>query len=149
MACATCGTAEACGCTSNYKEKDFGQRVTWTLGGTSPGAATILLVDETIQGVAPTISQLQATITVSEASANFKCKVGFQVSADGTTWDNTVWLGAGPDYQVGNGSLVTAWHTTTTNYKKNIRFVVQAEQNGTANVIEVAHVRIVIGFQVK
>jgi hypothetical protein len=133
---------------SNYKEKEFDQRVVWTLGGTSPAASVIVFADSSIADVAPTIASLQATVTVSAASAHFKCKVGFQVSGDGLSWDNAVYFGA-PDFQIGNGVLVCPWYNGTANYKKKIRFVLSAEQDGTSNVLEMANVIVVIGFMIK
>lgn len=110
----------------------------------------VVLPDIGIANVAPTIDQMQATITVSEASAHFKCKVGYQVSSDGATWDNPVYFGTTPgDFQIGNGSLTTAWNATGINYKRRIRFVVSAEQDGGFNVIEMGNGTITLGFRVK
>jgi hypothetical protein len=149
MACSTCNT-EACGCVSNYKEAIFPPRTMWSQGGNSPAPSSVVLEDVGVMDVAPTINQMQASITVGSASAHFKCKIGYQVSADGVTWDNAAYFGSGSgDYQVGNGSLTTAWNSAGGNYKRKIRFVVSAEQDGGANVIEIAIVSITIGFRIQ
>lgn len=147
MSCASC-KSDACSCVSNFKEAVFPSRVAWSTGAAQPGASVIVLPDIGISDVAPTIDQMQATITVSECSAAFRCKVGYQVSSDGTTWDSVVYFGA-PDTQVGNGSLTTAWNPAGINYKRKIRFVLSAEQDTGSAVLAVAHVAITIGFRVK
>lgn len=148
MACSTCNADGACGCVSNYKEKDFGTRPMWTLGGANNnGLQTYLLAGSDIEDAAPTLAALQATITVAQASLNFKCSVLFQVSADGINWDTAVIFTAAT-YQTGNGTLCYAWNMATTNYKRKIRFLVNVEQSAGTSV-EMADVKVVVGFQVK
>ncbi len=147
MACATCSSNGGCGCTSNYKEKDFGTRPMWTLGGANGGINTWILNGVDIEDVAPTLAAIQATVTVTQASLNFKCSVLFQVTADGVTWDTAVIFNAAT-YQTGNGVLSYAWNSATTNYKRKIRFLVNAEQ-ATGTTLEMADVKVVIGFQIK
>lgn len=148
MECSTCST-ESCRCVSNFKEAIFLPRPIWTLGGTSGSAATTTVLEDVgVMDVAPTISQMQATITVSNASAHFKCKASYRLSSDGVSWGNAVDFGA-PDYQIGNGSLTTAWNAVGGNYRKKIRFEVVAEQDGGANVIEIANVAVTIGIRIQ
>ncbi len=116
-------------------------------GGANGGINSFILPGTDIEDVAPTLAGIQATVTVMQSSLNFKCSVLFQVSADGVTWDTAVIFTAAT-YQAGNGTLSYAWNTATTNYKRKIRFLVNAEQ-ASGTTIEMADVKVVIGMNIK
>ncbi len=147
MACSTCNNDGSCGCVSNYKELNLGNRTVWTLGG-AVGAADIVFGPEDGSPVAPTIARIQGTLTVRLATADFKAAVGYQVSGDGDAWDTIVWLGpnAGtPEFLTGNNTLCYSIHTPAGNLKRRIRWVVRAQQaSGTA--VAIANVGLVIGL---
>ena len=60
MACSTCNSGDACGCNSNYKEKDFGSRQVWTTGTVGgPGTNIFVFADPSIEDVATALFQLR------------------------------------------------------------------------------------------
>lgn len=117
MACSTCNNDGSCGCVSNYKELNLGNRTVWTLGG-AVGAADIVFGPEDGWPVAPTIARIQGTLTVRLATADFKA---------------------------GNNTLCYSIHTPAGNLKRRIRWVVRAQQaSGTA--VAIANVGLVMGL---
>lgn len=153
MSCASCNSGAACTCAnSNYKQLDFGTRVIYTLGGAHAGSGVDIVVsDSSIAATAPTLAQLQATLTVGEATNGFVGKVYYQVSADSITWDNPAYFqsGGGAMVQTGNGTVVSDWVTGVSNFKRFIRFGVHAEQSSTNDILAIAQVGLVVGVLIK
>lgn len=152
MACTTCSEAGGCGCISNYKERDFGVRPVWTPGAAAGASSTLILEDSTLAPVAPTLDQVQATLLVTNASANFNCKVGYQTSSDGSTWSGTVYFqSSGGDMVVtGTGANTSDWlGGPTVNFKRFIRFVIVGSQAAGVSTMEMANVGVIIGFRIK
>ena len=154
MACATCNNNDgSCGCVSNFKEQSFGTRVVWTKGGTAGASARIhYWGGEDGLPIAPTIGQMQATVTVKDQSDDFETAVGYQVSADRATWDTPVYFGANgpssPEYQAGDGTTTYAWVMASGNLKRYIRFFTTSRQVA-GTVVAIANVSVSVGFLIR
>lgn len=151
MSCSKCAAEGICSCVNNYKELDLEERVIWTLGGTAPGGVDAVLSDERVSAIAPTLLNLQATLTVADASAGVRASAYYQTSSDGSTWDTAVFFqsGGGAMTLTANSTQVSDWVNGVANFKRQIRFGVHLEQASGTNVIAIARVKLVVGAYLK
>lgn len=119
----------------------------WSLGGTAPGTSDpFVLSGDDIMEIAPLLSALRATITISNLTPNGEVNILFQSTNDGVTWDAPQSLNPGPINQ--NGSVTTPWYTNAADFTRGIRIVADiGATSGTA--VEMARISVVVDFELK
>jgi hypothetical protein len=104
-----------------------------------------------IEQLAPTLERVRATVRVENATAQFRCQFGYQVSNDGELWGDDAnptgggWMTVG-SMQSGNGVFTTAWQDVGSSMKRAVRFGMVAGQLAP-NVVESAKVTITLDLE--
>ena len=129
-------------CTPPVRTVQIADReVVFSEGSTNPGTSAIFVLspDSRMQ-IAPMLDKVRATLRIENKTETFQCKVVYQVSSDGETWDTAVDISSG--YVTANGYDTSDWKTIS-NTKRAIRFGVICAQV-TGDDVESARVSVVL-----
>lgn len=138
-----------CGCNLKVKTINLGTKTVWSSGAAAPGLNYFIFTpEEGIDTLTPLISQLRASVMNQQATGLFESQMFFQLSEDGCTWDTPIAIAVGGAFVVGNTQTTTDWYSTTTNYKRFIRFGITAG-NTTNTVITTANVSLIVDILLK
>ena len=114
-------------------------------GTSAPGESDLFVfTPDSIEGVAPLLFGLRVTITVENATADFKSQAVFQTTSDGKTWDNPVALETSA---ADNRVFTTNWFNAPNSFKRGVRVGVFASQEAGVNTVQMARVSLAIDFQ--
>lgn len=130
------------GCTLPIRTFHLADRkVVFSTGATSPGTSDIFVLSpNSMMEIATLLAKVRATMRIENKTEGFQCKVVYQLSNDGETWDSPLDLSAG--WETVNGYSTTDW-TGIANPKRAIRFGVVCAQTAGNNV-ESARISLVI-----
>ncbi len=111
----------------------------WSKGGDDQESLSDIFVlsDSELESVGPELKAVRATVTIANRTINASVEVVLQTSSDGCTWETPIPLTTG--FITTNGSSTTPWYTTTSNFKKLVRFGVRVKQ-ATGTAVELARV---------
>lgn len=120
----------------------------WSRGGSDQdGLSDIFVLSDTeLQDVAPELKGVRATVTIANRTNNASVEVVFQTSSDGCVWETPIPLTTG--FITTNGSTTTPWYTTTSNFKKCVRFGVRVKQ-ATGTAVELARVTLELDLELR
>ena len=138
-----------CSCNLKVKTLNLGTKICWSAAGAAPAPNYFIFTpEEGIDSLTPLISQLRASVMNQNCSALFESQMFFQLSEDGCSWDTPLAIAVGGAFVAGNTQNTTDWYSTTTNYKRFIRFGITAAQVGGTAVAQ-ANVSLIIDILLK
>lgn len=105
-----------------------------------------VLSGDNVTQIAPMLAAVRATLTVDNRTLNAEVEVVFQTTSDGISWEAPIVLSQA--WVNMDTTDTTSWYSTTSNFKRGIRFGVRIRQaSGTA--VESARVSLVLDLELK